>query len=90
MNSHIIIPKTCEIISRSSKATGKYNNEWNVKLDENSIKQIDFDRDVAFFEIAPSIKTNIQHQPQGILLSKVYITKIENLAITDKLKELEN
>ena len=45
---------------------------------------------MAFFEIAPSIKTNIQHQPQGILLSKVYITKIENLAITDKLKELEN
>ena len=78
------------MISRSSKVTGKYNNEWNVKLGDNSIKQIDFNRDVASFETAPSIKTNIQHEPQGILLSKVYITKIENLATTDKLKELEN
>ena len=33
--------KLAKIISRSNKATGKYNNKWNVKFDKNSIKQID-------------------------------------------------
>ena len=41
---------------------GKYN-KWNIKLGDNSIEQIDFDRNVASFEIVPSMKTNIQQQP---------------------------
>ena len=55
-------------ISRPGKATGKHKNERNVKLGENSIKQIGFDRDIASFEIAASIETNIQQQPQETLL----------------------
>ena len=41
-------------------------------------------------EIAHSIKTNIQQQPQGTLLSEVYIIEIGNEATTDKSTELEN
>ena len=33
------------ILSRSGKATGKYANEYNVKIEDN-IKQINFDRDI--------------------------------------------
>ena len=45
---------------------------------------------MASFEIAPSIKTNIQQQPQETLLSEVYITVIENQATTAKSTELGN
>ena len=65
----------------------KYNKDWNVKLGDKCIKQTDFDRDVASFEIAPSIKTNIQKLPQGTQLSEVYLTEIEDQATTDKLKD---
>ena len=73
-----------------NNATRKYNNEWNVKLDDNSIKQIGFDRDVASFEIAPSIVINIQQQPPETLLSEVSITETENQATTAKSTERDN
>ena len=38
--------KTAVLISRSGKATGKYSKEWNSKLYDNSIRPIDFERDV--------------------------------------------
>ena len=59
-----------------------------MKLGDNNIKHIDFDRDVGSFETAPSIK-NIQQQRQETLQSEVYITEIENQAAKAKSRELE-
>ena len=44
--------KFAKIISRSGTATGKYK-KWKVKLGNNSIKHIEFDRDMPSFENAP-------------------------------------
>ena len=44
--------KFAKIISRSGTATGKYK-KWKLKLGNNSIKQIEFDRDMPSFENAP-------------------------------------
>ena len=34
------------LISRSGKAIGKYSKEWNSKLDDNSIRPINFEQNV--------------------------------------------
>ena len=34
------------LIKRSGKATGKYSNKWNSKLDDDNIGSINFERDV--------------------------------------------
>ena len=66
--------------------TGK-QNDWNVKLGNNNIKQIEFDSDVTSLKF---IKTNIELQTPETLASEVYITEVEKQATTAKSTELEN
>ena len=37
---------TVTLIKRAGKCTGIYPNAWNVKFQDNTIKSVDFDREV--------------------------------------------
>ena len=45
--------KIATLTSRSKKATGKYKNAWNSKLDDGTATSIDFHCDISSLEIVP-------------------------------------
>ena len=82
--------RTAVTISRSGKATGKYSKEWNSKLDDNSIRPIDFERDVDNLHIMSNSSVNTLPNTEEIQYSEIYMTAIENQAIIAKMNELES
>ena len=77
--------KTAVLISRSGKATGKYSKEWNSKLDDNSIRPIDFEQDIHNLHIMSNNSVNTLPNTEEIQYSEIYMTAIENQANITKM-----
>ena len=82
--------RTAVLISRSGKATGKYSQEWNNKLDDNSIRHIDFERDVDNLHIMSNSSVNTLPNTEEIQYSEIYMTAIEKKANIATINELES
>ena len=82
--------RTAVLISRSGKATGKYSKEWNSKLDDNSIRSIDFERDVDNLHIMSNSSVNTLPNTEEIQYSEIYMMATENQTNIAKINELES
>ena len=81
--------RTVVLISRSSKATGKYSKEWNSKLDDDRICIIDFEQDADHLHMSNS-SVNTLPNTKEIQYSEIYMAAIENQTNIEKLNELES
>ena len=70
--------RTAVLISKSGKATGKYSKEWNSKLDDDSIRPIDFTRDVDNLHIMSNSSVNTLPNTAEMQCSEIYMKAIEN------------
>ena len=82
--------RTAVLISRSGKAIGKYSKEWNSKLDDNSIRPIDFERDVDNLHIMSNSSVNTLPNTEEIQYYEIYMTAIQNQAIIAKMNVPES
>ena len=89
-----VLGKTATLISRSFKATSKYNKAWNSKLDDGTMQSTGHERDLVFFEYLPkssaSSATNLQTRTKEVLCSKIYLTELEKQTMKAKMTELKN
>ena len=67
--------ESSNICLRSAKANGKYSKEWNRKLNDDSIRSIDFEQGVDNPDI---ILSNNSVNTKEIDYSEIYMTAIEN------------
>ena len=83
--------KSATLLSRSGKVTGKYNNAWNVRLNDadETVKSIDFERDVSSLKLIPT-EVASQNNTEEVLYSQVFLTELENQTFKAKLLELES
>ena len=82
--------RTALLISRSGKTTSKYSKEWNSKLDDDSIRPTDFERDVDNLHIMSNSSVTTLPNTEEIQYFEIYMTAIENQANTAKMNELES
>ena len=82
--------RTATLISRAGKATGKYNKEWNSKIDDERIRAVDFECDVSDIEIIPKNSRNCNQSVDEIRFSETYLTALQNEANKAKIIELES
>ena len=80
------------LIKRSGKATGKYSNKWNSRLDDDNTGSINFERDVDNLHIMShsSVNTLQNTEKKKKQYSEIYMTEIENQANRAKMTELES
>ena len=80
------------LIKRSGKATGKYSNKWNSRLDDDNTGSINFERDVDNLHIMSysSVNTLPNTEKKKKQYSEIYMTEIENQANRAKMTELES
>ena len=83
--------KSATLLSRSGKVTGKYNNAWNVRLNDadETVKSIDFESDVSSLTLIPP-EVASQTNTEEVLYSQVFLTELENQTSKAKLLELES
>ena len=82
--------RTAVLILTSGKANGRYSKEWNNKLDDDSIRPIDFERDVHNLHIMSNTSVNTLPNTEEIQYFEIYLTAIENQAYRAKMNELES
>ena len=81
------------LIKRSGKATGKYSNKWNSRLDDDNTGSINFERDVDNLHIMSHSSVNTlpnTEKKKKKQYSEIYMTEIENQANRAKMTELES
>ena len=82
--------RTTVLISRSGNVISKYSKEWNSNLDDDSIRPMDFERDVDDLHIMSNSSISILPNTEEIQYSEIYMTAIENQANIEETNELES
>ena len=86
--------KTATLIFRSDKATRKYKNALNNKLDDGTMQSTDYERDLVSLKHLPKSSASNATYPQTntekILCSKIYLSELENQTMAATMTELEN